>query len=116
MPTIAVLSDDLIDFGKVASPARRIDASAIKCKSIDELIDRITKADLALVVVDLHLMNDALPTIVELKVPIVGYGSHIDAERLRNARTAGCQLVLPRSAFFERVDNEIANWISGTFR
>jgi len=42
---------------------------------------------------------------------LVGYGSHVDAARLKAAREAGCDLVLPRSAFFERLPQEIGAWL-----
>ena len=32
----------------------------------------------------------------------IGFGSHVDRELLEQARTAGCDEVLPRSEFFRR--------------
>ena len=36
-------------------------------------------------------------------VPIIGYGSHVDAGLLAQARAAGCTTVLPRSAFVQQL-------------
>ena len=43
---------------------------------------------------------------------VVAFGSHVDAERLRAARAAGCDRVLPRSKFVEELETDIAKWLS----
>lgn len=42
----------------------------------------------------------------------VAYGSHVDVEGLRAARAAGCDPVLPRSAFVEKLSAELPAWLS----
>jgi hypothetical protein len=37
----------------------------------------------------------------------IGFGSHVDRERLEAARRAGCDLVLARSEFFRRLSDVI---------
>ena len=37
-------------------------------------------------------------------IPIVGFFSHVHAERGQKARAAGCTQALPRSAFVQRLD------------
>jgi len=38
-------------------------------------------------------------------VELVGYYSHVETERAREAKAAGCRLVLPRSAFVRQLDD-----------
>jgi CheY-like chemotaxis protein len=42
---------------------------------------------------------------------VVGYGSHVDADRLRAARAAGCDPVLPRSKFVEELPAALPGWL-----
>ena len=37
----------------------------------------------------------------------IGFGSHVDRERLEAGRNAGCDLVLARSEFFRRVSEVV---------
>jgi CheY-like chemotaxis protein len=62
------------------------------------------------VIIGLEEPGDPLGAIRELKasdatrgVPIVGFCSHVNAELAQQARAAGCNLVLPRSAFTVRL-------------
>lgn len=65
--------------------------------------------DAALVVVDLARPGvlEALAS-GEIGAPIVGFGSHVDADLLAAARAAGCQRVLPRSRFFRELPQLLA--------
>jgi len=40
----------------------------------------------------------------EGKPSIIAYGSHVDAGRLKEAREAGCEEVMPRSKYFEGLE------------
>jgi hypothetical protein len=42
---------------------------------------------------------------------VVAYGSHVDTERLRAARSAGCDPVLPRSKFVEELPKALPQWL-----
>ncbi len=48
---------------------------------------------------DLIRLRQAFPAPCQ----IVAFGSHVDVPRLRSAREAGCDLVLPRSSFVEEL-------------
>ena len=41
-------------------------------------------------------------------VPIVGFVSHVQTEAIRRARAAGCDVVLPRSAFNQMLADIVA--------
>ncbi len=70
--------------------------------------------DPAVVIVDLSLASaDPLEVVRALRaqrpaVPIIGYGSHGEAELLAQARAAGCTTVLPRSAFVQQLPRLLA--------
>lgn len=72
--------------------------------SVDALAT--TEADLYVVDLSRPGVLDALPPLAGRRV--IGFGSHVDTELLRAARSAGCETVLARSAFFSRLDDFLA--------
>lgn len=80
--------------------------------------------DPAAVIVDLHCTSaDPLEVVRTLRmqrpaVPIIGYGSHVQAELFAQAQAAGCTSVLPRSVFVQQLPRLLAPFQSmslGTF-
>lgn len=88
---------------------------------IPDLMDRSRLGGLDVVFVahldDLLQATDADVVVVDLARPgvldvvgrvtagrTIGFGSHVDAALFEAARTAGCDEVLARSAFFRRVE------------
>jgi CheY-like chemotaxis protein len=75
----------------------------------------------ALVIVDLNSSTlDPLEVIRFLKstsavarVPIVGFVSHVQTDLIRQARAEGCDHVLPRSAFAQKVGEIVAGVFPG---
>ena len=72
------------------------------------------------IILDLHNATLDLPIFLACVIinfqplpKVIAYGSHVDADRLRAARTAGCDLVLPRSAFVDRLETDLPKWLSG---
>jgi hypothetical protein len=63
--------------------------------------------DADVVVVDLGRPG-VLEVLGDLVVPVIGFASHVDRGLLAAARTAGCQRVLVRSAFFANVAELLA--------
>lgn len=70
--------------------------------ALEEVLRRETPA---LVVLDLDAARaeDVVGACRPLKVPVLAFGPHVDAARLRSAREAGCTLVVPRSSFFANI-------------
>ena len=65
-------------------------------------------ADLAGVAADVAVVDLSRPGALEALAPLagvrtIGFGSHVDRALLDAARAAGCDEVLPRSAFFARL-------------
>lgn len=115
-PLCLVLSDDLLDASRVIGEGRAVGLQAVQCKDQAALLaaaDRIP----AIVVLDLHnpgLDVDAIVTTMKGHgAKVVGYGSHVDAARLKAARQSGCDEVLPRSAFFEGLGDRLRGWAGG---
>jgi CheY-like chemotaxis protein len=114
-----LLSDDLIftsritgvgrDLGLTIRPVRALDAlealarqQAPCCVIVDLAFPGLNVSDL---IGRLRAACAAMPR-------LVAYGSHVDAAGLRAAREAGCDVVLPRSAFVEELPMKLAEWVS----
>jgi CheY-like chemotaxis protein len=97
---------------RVDGTARALGARWQKISSLDDARAALAEARaeggrVAVVVLDLGWRKgDALDLARELHadpdlagIPLVAFGSHVQAERLDRARAAGCDLALPNSAF-----------------
>lgn len=115
MPLCLILSDDLIDGSRIGGHAKALGFEVLIARTQAQAVTHLEKHPTA-VLVDLHnatLDPAALVTVVTGINPrprIVAFGSHVDAQRLKNARAAGCDLVLPRSAFFDDLDGNLVKW------
>ena len=114
MAGILLICQDLIFTTKIGTTAQELGQQVFVVPSVaaalqeaDEKYEQVmvdlsspssTTAD------DLRTLRDAFPDGVRL----LAYGSHVDVERLREAREAGCDPVLPRSEFTKR----LVEWIS----
>ena len=115
MPLCLILSDDMIDGSRIGGHAKALGFEVLIARTQSQAVGFLEKQPAA-VLADLH--NDtldpaALVTAVSATIPrprIVAFGSHVDAQRLKNARAAGCDLVLPRSAFFDDLDGNLTEW------
>jgi DNA-binding NarL/FixJ family response regulator len=96
--TVAAYVPDLMDRSRLAGIDITFVASPAALAS--------TEADV--VVVDLGRPGalEALPSITSGRV--IAFGSHVDADLLAAARAAGCDDVLPRSKFFTRARDLLA--------
>ena len=112
-----LLCDDLIFASKVTATARAHGLSVRVARSPEQLAVLAAREWPAGVVLDLHVPGLDVAEVVRLfrgqePVPrLVGFGSHVDAERLRAARLAGCDLVLPRSAFVAKLETDLPAWL-----
>jgi hypothetical protein len=78
----------------------RFPAGVVFVARIGDLAD--AAADVDLVVVDLSRPG-ALEVVGAVAVRVVGFAPHVDRELIDRAAHAGCDDVLPRSAFFARI-------------
>lgn len=111
-----LLSDDLIFTSRILATARAQGLAMAAAKTPLAFLAAAKDAPPTGVILDLHNPTLELSALlVELNaigpVRVTAYGSHVDAERLKAARQAGVDLVLPRSAFVEKLESDLAVWL-----
>jgi CheY-like chemotaxis protein len=102
---LAVL-DDLFFTVKINEAAKRAGLPVEFVKSAKDALDK-AQAHPPVIILDLNCASlDPLKLIEDLKshnalkgIHLIGYVSHVQAELIQKARTAGCDTVLARSAF-----------------
>jgi CheY-like chemotaxis protein len=117
-PTGLLLSDDLIFASRITGTAGDLGLTVRQARSTEALQTLAQQQPPACVIVDLANPGLDLPGLLDwlrancAPVPrVVAYGSHVDAETLRQARQAGCEPVLPRSKFVEELPRELSHWL-----
>lgn len=104
MTDIVSLGDDLMFFSRIRAEAQAAGRIAWQARDLAGLSARVETGTVGLVLLDLDLLEaSAVLGACPAGVPVVAYGPHVLAERLREAREAGCALVLPRSAFVKEL-------------
>ncbi len=104
--TILAVLDDLFFTVKINESAKRAGLPIEFLKSEIDVLLR-AKTQPALIIIDLNFQGiDALKLVGELKadaetkgISLLGYLSHVQGELKLKAQEAGCNMVLPRSAF-----------------
>lgn len=114
-PLCLLLSDDLIDASRVMGDGRAAGLIVVHCRDVARLLIELERRP-TVVVLDLHFpgldLEAVLPPVRASGSKLIGFGAHVDAARLKAARHAGCDQVLPRSAFFEGLEEKLAAWVS----
>ena len=103
---VAILVDDMFFTAKINGAAAESGRQIERVKSREQL-EGLDANPPSLVIIDLNSDRlDPLETIAYLKssaelsaVPIVSFVSHVQTDLIRAAQAAGCDYVLPRSAF-----------------
>jgi hypothetical protein len=112
-PLCLVLSDDLLDASRVIGDGRAAGLAVLQCRDTAALLAAAERGPVA-AVLDLHNpgleVESLVPTLKAVGARVIGYGSHVDAPRLKAARQAGCDEVLPRSAFFDGLQAKLQLW------
>lgn len=113
--SVLVFCDDLIFSSKITATARAKGIEATMARTQDALIAKLADQPAGCVVVDLH--NETLnwatlfPALGASRPRFVGFGSHVDVATLKAAREAGCDLVMPRSQFVKRLEDDLPTWV-----
>jgi CheY-like chemotaxis protein len=114
-----LLSDDLMFTSRITGVGRDLGLSVAPARTVEALEARARQEPPRCVIVDLALPGLNLPDLIgRLRAAcptmprLVAYGSHVDAAGLRAAREAGCDVVLPRSAFVEQLPAQLPQWLS----
>jgi CheY-like chemotaxis protein len=110
--TIVAFIDDLFFMAKVQETARKLNVKVQFAKSDKEVLETAAASGEkpALVIIDLnHHTIKPLAVITKLKAKfkketsIIGFLSHLQGELKVKAQEAGCDMVLPRSAFSQNL-------------
>lgn len=110
-PNGLLLCDDLIFSSKIAATARAHDLTIRVARSVDSLLAMLPTSAPA-VILDLdHSDFDVAELKARLPVRVIAYGSHVNVARLKAARNAGCNQVMPRSQFVERLEQDLKDWL-----
>jgi len=112
-----ILSDDLIFTSRIMGAAQAHGQTAEQARSVERLNTLARQTAPVCIFVDLEFPALNVPEMLaELRAAceptpfVVAYGSHVDAAGLHAARVAGCDRVLPRSAFVEQLPEELPRW------
>ncbi len=112
MPHTALVAvPELMFRAKIKEAAARVGRTIVVASKLDDVIAKALADPPDVIVVDLGDERiDAFETIRRLRshtelngATIVGFYSHVRTDLLEGARDAGCDLVLPRSAFVARL-------------
>jgi hypothetical protein len=103
MPQVIAIIDDLMFLSRVREAARGLD---LQVQALRQPPTEVVP-DVRLVVVDLDRFGDPV-VLARVRAalgerPLVGFVSHVHADRARQAREAGCTRVLARSAFVQEL-------------
>ena len=107
--TIVALVEDLVFTSKLRAAAQGTEAALHITSQSEEFVQMVRTSNPTLILLDLNFSRaDALALVPQARsvtngraAPIVGFLSHVQAERALAARTAGCAAALPRSLFVQ---------------
>jgi DNA-binding NarL/FixJ family response regulator len=106
MAAVVAFVDDLMFLSRIREAARGSGLDVQTARKVPDLVEAV-RAGARLVLLDLDSprlpSGDAVLALRGEAAFSVGFFSHVETERARQAREAGCGLVLPRSAFVARL-------------
>ena len=108
---IIAVVDDLFFASKIRGTAEELGVTATFARSIDALIQAARRDRPSLIICDLHSQKvDPMELAKQLKadkelrsIPLLGFFSHVQTELQRQAKDAGFDRVMPRSAFTQNL-------------
>jgi CheY-like chemotaxis protein len=118
MPRVLALVDDLLFLSRIREAARGADLEVRPVRSPAQLVDGVRDgARLVLVDADSGRLPwvDAVAALrgegpdASSAVPVVAFFSHVNEDRGRQARAAGCDRVLARGAFVKELPALLAS-------
>jgi DNA-binding NarL/FixJ family response regulator len=112
MGRVVALMDDLFFQMKLAETAKHLGVE-VKVATTPDALKGLLEPAPKLLIVDLNARNQPIATIQRLRaekngVRVVGFLSHVQTELAAQARAAGCDEVMPRSAFTQNLATILA--------
>ena len=107
MGRVVALMDDLFFQMKLAETAKQLGVE-VKVAANGDALMALLENQPKLVIVDLNARSNPIQAIQKLRltrkdVRVVGFLSHVQTELAAQAQAAGCDEVLPRSAFTQNL-------------
>lgn len=107
MGRVVALMDDLFFQMKLAETAKQLGVE-VKVATNGEALMGLLESEPKLVIVDLNARSQPLQAIEKLRqsrkdIRVVAFLSHVQTELAAQARTAGCDEVMPRSSFTQNL-------------
>lgn len=102
---VIALVSDMIFESKICGTGRASSVAVTTVRTPESLLATVSESGAALVLMDLSVAGEkTTETITSLrglspKTRIIGFASHVDVERMQQARDAGADEVMPRSRF-----------------
>lgn len=117
---ILVIVDDLMVRSKISTAARVVGVPIAAATTADAAIARARELRPALILMDLDSVRvEPLRVLSELAadpelraIPTLGFVSHVNAQRIREARRLGIHEVLARSAFAATLPDILARHVT----
>jgi CheY-like chemotaxis protein len=108
---VAVL-EDLIFAVKISDAAKRAGVAVEFVKTADDAVQRAVGA--AAIILDLNhapaqLIQRLKANEATRMIPLIGYVSHVQSDTIRQAKDSGCDTVLARSAFVQKLNEIMAS-------
>lgn len=109
--TVIAAVDDMFFAAKIRATAEHVGAQVVFKRNPQALFEAVRETKPTLVIVDLHAQGfDPLALARTLKadaqlrdIPLLGFFSHVQTTLMHQAKEAGYDYVLPRSAFTSRL-------------
>ncbi len=109
-PTVVVLVEDLFWRTKIDHAVKSAQGTSVFLSDPAELSKALETSATGVVLIDLALKKDPFAAITALKkktktrkIPIIGFFEHVRVDLKEKAMQAGCDEVLPRSSFSQRL-------------
>ena len=112
--TTLIHSKDLLFISRLTGVAQKQENSLAVVDSLDEALDKISAGDCQRLIIDLTTPALSIDEFVAQcrlaneSLEIIAYGPHVHGQKLAAARDAGCDVVLTRGQFNERMDEILA--------
>jgi len=115
---VVAVVDDLFFGAKLQETARRLEVPLALLRTSQDVLATVRERRPALVIVDLQSETCAplevirgIKTDPDLRAtPVLGYAAHVRDDLKTAAAEAGCDEVLPRSAFSARLPDILRRW------
>lgn len=103
-PTGLLVCDDFFFTSKVTGTAQELGGTVLEAGSQADAVLQLSEGRFPLVMIDLGMTGLDVPELLaalpaENRPTVIAFDSHVNTERMKAAREAGCDEVLPRSRF-----------------